>query len=268
MKAEDSKIQIPTDRAVNLQDVERVMTEMTWPLCTSRKNVTPDDKDALEAMCLGVINPYFSGPTVSKNTRTWTKLTELIARFGQEIFAFDPNFQYSSIQCNKNNHGPSWIIAFGRFKKGLLWVYSEKGGPVEMIVKEKLQGYPFQPGDKIYGDLYDINGKWFQLNGQIPHAALGYEGDMRISLVFFSRKRCETINEVDRSHLQALGLPLPTEEWLSQNAPQQQQQNPDTAVAELTSASSPAGLPHSQEAGPRPRSSRPRSGGGRRRFGR
>jgi len=105
------------------------------------------------------------------------------------------------MQVDKNTHGPSWIIAFGRFKKGQLWVYNEKGGPVEMIVKEKLQGYPFQPGDKIYGDLYDINGKWFQCNGQIPPAASGYEGDMRISLVFFSRKRCETINEVDRSHL-------------------------------------------------------------------
>eukprot|EP00930_Biecheleria_cincta_P037597 TRINITY_DN25823_c0_g1_i1.p1 TRINITY_DN25823_c0_g1~~TRINITY_DN25823_c0_g1_i1.p1 ORF type:complete len:2603 (-),score=588.26 TRINITY_DN25823_c0_g1_i1:172-7914(-) len=223
-RAEDANVKVPEDRPVNQDDAENALLNIiTWPDCKSRANVKPDGQDSIKAMCLGVIKPYFSGVCPSVNTRILQNVTRLCAGLAKaEILEKD--FKYSSIQLNmnysaklhvdKNNYGPSYIIGLGNYSKGQLWIL-DPDGKEDFKVTTPLRGYPnIKVGDVVKGTLHDINHKWLKFNGHVPHGAVPYEGECRISLVYFSRKGSETINDEGAHYLQALGIPLPTDEWL------------------------------------------------------
>ena len=135
-------------------DVSQVLErlrEVTWPLCQSRRNVRPDDMDAIKAFPMGLIS-YYHGLMCSNNTK---KHADLCLKLNLFMKTFAPRFRYTTIQLNfgyasklhvdSNNLGPSMIIALGKFDGGRLWIHDVNGND-EMTLTNKLKGWPDPAG--------------------------------------------------------------------------------------------------------------------------
>eukprot|EP00439_Symbiodinium_sp_Y106_P086235 s163_g32.t1 len=94
------------------------------------------------------------------------------------------------LHVDKNNSGPSWIVALGEFSGGELWVYDPDVPEKECVrlrLTAPLRGYAhLKVGQMLPGRAHCIKNRWLRFDGRCPHAALGFEGT-RMSLVYFSR---------------------------------------------------------------------------------
>ena len=153
----------------NIQN--KVLTELNntnFPINSSRKNIS--DKKTT-SFALGEVN-YRGQYFVDKKTRgpsKWNnkfpklyKLLKLLIKF------YKPNFDYTTIQVNKNvfslphidknNVGPSYAIALGNFTGGKL---------------------------VIEGTEYNIKNKFKKFDGTLGHWITSFIGD-RYSLIYFT----------------------------------------------------------------------------------
>lgn len=221
IKAQDRAIDVPLPASeVSPEYVRQVLEGITWPACFSRNNVKPDDVPFIQAFPLGMVNNYCLGLCCSRTLKLWPNLTMLLTRF---LAHNHPSFRYTTIQLNRdyaakmhvdgNNHGPSYIIGFGDYKGGELWMM-DKDGDVEMEVTESLRGFPqFKVGEKVKGSLVNINKHWVKFDGNLPHQAMPFKGH-RISIVYFSRKGFIRMSPDVHSSLHELGFLVPGEETL------------------------------------------------------
>lgn len=139
-----------------------------FPLCYSRKNIS---KKGIEAFVLGEVNyrgqEYLQYRTKGPS-RYNSKFKELYNFLLTFMEKYKPNFNYTTIQLNKNiispphidknNVGPSYIIALGNYTGGNLVIEGK-----EVNIKDKL----------------------YKFNGTKGHWVTPFSGT-RYSLVFFT----------------------------------------------------------------------------------
>lgn len=139
-----------------------------FPLSKSRKNIS---SKGVESFVLGEVN-YRGQKSVNYNTRGPARYNKkfkvLFDKLKKFISQMKPNFEYTSIQVNKNvfcnphvdknNVGPSYIIALGDFTGG------------ELVVE---------------GTEFNIKNRWKKFDGRRAHWIKPFKGT-RYSLVFFT----------------------------------------------------------------------------------
>jgi hypothetical protein len=151
-----------------LDQVLEELESIKFPSCVSRKNVSTKK---IEAFVLGDVNyrgqAYLNGKTKgpSRYNRKFPKLFKLLSAF---IKTYKPNFEWTTIQVNKNvvcaphidrnNIGPSYIISLGDYTGG------------ELVVE---------------GKKFNIKNKWKKFDGTKGHWVEPFKGT-RYSLVFFT----------------------------------------------------------------------------------
>ena len=113
---------------------------------------------------------------------------------------------------DKDNHGPSYIIALGNYEGGRLWCWHQdgdipmrlpcgqnhfKGFPTSLLDRDMC--VPMFDGDKVVdtkynkgGDVYwakshNIRETWLRFSGLVPHTVEEHSG-IRISIGYFTRK--------------------------------------------------------------------------------
>ena len=157
-------------------EILTLLEETKFPTNKSRKNVS-DSK--LNCFVLGDVayRRYINGKLIgpSRHTKKYPQLFEKLNEFIKEV---DPDFQFTSIQVNKNvlckphiddnNAGLSYIIGLGDYTDGELVIESEK---------------------------YDIKNKWKLFDGHKLHWTEPFTGN-RYSLIYFvhshsSKKSCK-----------------------------------------------------------------------------
>lgn len=150
------------------QKVLQELESISFPLCKSRTNISTK---GVRAFVLGTVNyrgqSFLNGKTKgpSVNNKKYPNLYKLATQLIKEQY---PEFSYTTIQVNKNvlspphvdknNVGPSYIIALGNYTGG------------ELVIK---------------GKKYNIRNKWKSFDGTQGHWVEPFEGT-RYSLVYFT----------------------------------------------------------------------------------
>ena len=149
-------------------DTIEILNKTKFPKCYSRPNIAKNS----EMFCLGSV-PYRGQKSVGNKTRgdsKWNNVyPELYEQLKRMISEFDTNFTYTTIQINKNitspphvdknNVGPSYIIALGDY---------EGGG--DLVVE---------------GKPHNIKNKFFKFDGKKGHWTAPFVGT-RYSIIFFT----------------------------------------------------------------------------------
>ena len=147
--------------------------------CSSRLNVLQKGDHHYPGFCLGIIFMWAgkgkkSGQRYGMSLLSETeKYKELLEQSKELMKSYDPTFECTTIQYNKNykiskhidanNVGESYILGCGNYIGGELIVYDENDKPTYI----------------------DINHKFYKFNGsKYYHETADFIGD-RISLVFF-----------------------------------------------------------------------------------
>lgn len=152
----------------NKNKVELLLESTKFPKTKSRKNISAD---GIEAFVLGDVN-YRGQALLDYKTRGPSrfnkKFPELFKAIKKLMKDYDPSFKYTTIQVNKNivspphvdknNVGPSYIIALGNFEGGKL---------------------------VIEGKEHNIKNKFLNFDGRKGHWVTPFKGT-RYSLVFFT----------------------------------------------------------------------------------
>jgi len=139
-----------------------------FPICKTRPNTS---NNPTTSFVLGIVNyrgqKFLDGKT--KGPSKWNTIHPKLFQLLQELIrSFKPDFQYTTIQVNKNtqckphidtnNVGDSYIIALGNFTGGDLVIESKK---------------------------FNIRNRFKRFDGHLAHWVEPFEGD-RYSLVFFT----------------------------------------------------------------------------------
>lgn len=144
------------------------LEETMFPLNTTRKNIS---LIPTESFTLGEVNyrgqRFLDGKTRGPS-RYNKKFPELYNLLSKMMKLWNPTFQYTTIQVNKNvlsqphvdknNVGPSYGIAFGDFTGG------------ELVIE---------------GNQYIVKNKFKKFNGTLGHWITPFKGT-RYSLIFFT----------------------------------------------------------------------------------
>jgi hypothetical protein len=145
-----------------------LLESTTFPNCRSRKNV--GDK-TIKAFALGTVN-YRGQKSLGGRTRGPSRFNKnfpkLYGEIRKLIQTHRPAFPYTTIQVNKNvccdphvdknNVGPSYIIALGDYTGGKL---------------------------VVEGKQFDIHNRWKKFDGRLGHWVTPFKGT-RYSLVYFT----------------------------------------------------------------------------------
>lgn len=157
-----------TKRTMKKQ-VYNELVKTLFPTSKSRKNIS--DK-SIYGFCLGTVN-YRGQKSVGYKTMGPSKYNKqfpiLLNLLVDMMDKCDPEFEYTTIQINKNfsstphvdknNVGPSYVIAMGNYTQG---------------------GNIYVEGKK-----HDINNKLLLFDGRLGHWVSPYKG-IRYSIVFFT----------------------------------------------------------------------------------
>ena len=159
-----------------------LLEETKFPVTTSRKNIS---SKGIEAFVLGDVN-YRGQASLNYKTRGPSrynkKFPELFKTLKRLMFAYDPDFSFTTIQVNKNivspphvdknNVGPSYIIGLGDYDGGKL---------------------------VIDGKEYNIRNRFKKFDGRYGHWVTPFSGT-RYSLVFFThtfKPPCGTLRGIE-----------------------------------------------------------------------
>eukprot|EP00971_Amphidinium_carterae_P001082 21427-Amphidinium_carterae.1 len=107
---------------------------------------------------------------------------------------------------DRNNYGPSWLLAVGCFSGGQLWVEA---------VGDELRDHDLVPlpddlrnaaPQGLLGKLYEVRQTWTSFSGQRWHAVLPCEGQ-RLSVALFTPRSLDRLAPSDWRLLHQLGFP-------------------------------------------------------------
>lgn len=232
---EDLQIPVDPPPGTSLQDhVLKMLLGITWPDCVSRGNVIPDGQPSIKAFCLGATQPRFRRElSLAVSSRRMPRLTALICTLARREIP-EEGFPWTSVQANKdyaarfhrdkNNLGPSWIMALGDYSDGgELFIadegqFDEEEGGIdhEITLGEKVpSGYV--PGQVVKGKLFDIRNRWHRFDGRHGHMAMPFLSGTRISLVFFTRREAfDRMPEELAEVLAGMGFRMPDNKWFDE----------------------------------------------------
>ncbi|CAL1137610.1 unnamed protein product [Cladocopium goreaui] len=232
---EDLQISVDPPPGTSLQDhVLKMLLGITWPDCVSRGNVIPDGQPSIKAFCLGATQPRFRRElSLAVSSRRMPRLTALICTLARREIP-EEGFPWTSVQANKdyaarfhrdkNNLGPSWIMALGDYSDGgELFIadegqFDEEEGGIdhEITLGEKVpSGYV--PGQVVKGKLFDIRNRWQRFDGRHGHMAMPFLSGTRISLVFFTRREAfDRMPEELAEVLAGMGFRMPDNKWFDE----------------------------------------------------
>jgi hypothetical protein len=165
-----------------MNDVLYKLENIKFPKNKSRVNVSVN---STEAFAMGSVN-YRGQKSLGGRTkgpsRFNKKFPELYESITDLIRLYKPDFKYTTVQVNKNvrskphvdknNVGPSYIIALGEFTGGNLFIEGEK---------------------------FNIKNKWKNFNGTLGHWVEPFEGT-RYSLVYFThtfKPPCQSLRHIE-----------------------------------------------------------------------
>lgn len=180
----------------SLDAVQGALQLLEVPRNTSRKNVMPKGQRFINGMLLGVF-AYGGRVGLSLATSRHPWLTRLLAA-AMRMEA--PEFPFTSIQVNynyaakphvdRNNLGPSYIVALGEHAGGDLWVH-EEGGQATFTMPEDDEDVSavYRAGKSFPGRELCVRGRWARFDGTRLHFTLPFSGE-RYSLIFFACDRC------------------------------------------------------------------------------
>eukprot|EP00421_Protoceratium_reticulatum_P043604 CAMPEP_0168444948 /NCGR_PEP_ID=MMETSP0228-20121227/45311_1 /TAXON_ID=133427 /ORGANISM="Protoceratium reticulatum, Strain CCCM 535 (=CCMP 1889)" /LENGTH=408 /DNA_ID=CAMNT_0008459405 /DNA_START=62 /DNA_END=1285 /DNA_ORIENTATION=- len=168
------------------KDVHSAMELWAFRKNESRQNVLPEGKTWVNSDTLGLIRDRTGRYMATPPTKDYPHFMELLCRWLRERRPHDltHDFPFTTISLNYgyaarrhrdgNNHGPSMIKAFGKFKGGRLvyWPDDNKSGPLDALRDE----------DKA---ALDISSGLVLFDGNRAHEVEAFTGE-RFSLVFFS----------------------------------------------------------------------------------
>ena len=165
----------------HIQKVLQELENTKFPKNQSRKNIS---NESTTSFVLGDVNyrgqKYLGGKTrgPSRFNKKFPILFDLLKKL---IHNHNPNFEYTTIQVNKNvismphidknNVGPSFGIALGNFTGG------------ELVIE---------------GKPHDIKDKFLKFNGTLGHWIIPFEGT-RYSLIYFThtfKPPCASLRKV------------------------------------------------------------------------
>ena len=162
-----------------LLELNNKLLDFKFRKCSSRANVLQKNDAFYSAFCLGIIFMWAgkgekSGQRYGNSLLTeCKKYNELLVQSKELLNSYDPNFECTTIQYNKNykiakhidanNVGESYILGLGNYTGGELIVYDKNNNPTYI----------------------DINHRFYKFNGsELYHETASFIGD-RITLVFF-----------------------------------------------------------------------------------
>ena len=153
----------------------------------------PVGVNEVESLLLGLYcHGHQHGVTGATRERKWF-VRLLIGTFRREY----PGFPFTSIQINhgfacrphvdRNNSGPSALVALGEFTGGELWVHEPVAGAHGLTIspEEGQVSAVYRTGTPFFGTAFDVKESWVLFDGRKLHCTLPFEGD-RYSLVFFT----------------------------------------------------------------------------------
>jgi hypothetical protein len=199
----------------DLQRVTDLLANHCIPLGTQRTNIIPEPARGLCTPRSQLFGAY-TQRGVGTTTATWKKyeLVKALHRVASHLRSTEHSGEYTCIQLNKhsgmqihkdtNNEGLSFIIAFGEYQGGRLWVQDCDGTeapPNALTDAEKA----------LRGAYHDIREQFYVLDGTQYHAAEESQGT-RYSLVFFTPRHLHKLNERIWDDLRTLGFPCQSAE--------------------------------------------------------
>lgn len=148
--------------------MEFILNNIKFPKTKTRNNIS---SKSIECFCLGEVN-YRGQKYLNKKTKgesKWNfKYPDLLKNLTNLITSHDPNFEWTTIQINKNiqspphidknNVGMSYIIGFGDYTGG------------DLVI----EGIP-----------HDIKNKFLKFDGTLGHWVSDFIGT-RYSIIFFT----------------------------------------------------------------------------------
>jgi hypothetical protein len=157
-----------------------------WPTQV-RPNVS---EKAVQGMCLGMVNAFTGGLTVSLASRRAREVSKLATAFVKATLPKgSKDFKFSSIQINYNyaakrhvdgnNMGPSFICSLGEHTGGKLWTEDQ-------------------------GEI-DCHKQWKSFDGRKLHETRPFQGT-RISFILFTHNAFEELTQAVVDELRSLGF--------------------------------------------------------------
>ena len=128
------------------------------------------------------------------------------------------------VRKDKNNLSRSWLIAFGDFTGGRLWVESPLGSHPPPNPNCDWQ-------KKLCGDFYDVKNKWVCFDPSLYHAIDEVRSGTRRSLALFTPKIWKRLTPQNLDELCELGFSPPMS---AQDAEASATAVPDVAVSFLS----------------------------------
>ena len=75
----------------------------------------------------------------------------------------------TNMHVDANNHGPSYIIGFGDYAGGDLWIYGEEGDVFNKVPCPVPRYSHLKLGTKVPGKVWDCHNKWVVFDDTMPH---------------------------------------------------------------------------------------------------
>jgi len=179
----------------SLEAVRRVLEMIEVPASGNRKNVIPTGQTEVRGLLFGLYS-YGGSFGITAATLRHPCLAKLLVA---ALRAQDPDFPFTAIQLNynyasrphidKNNLGCSYIVGFGGYEGGGLWVQDE-AATGDLAVEHTMDptgddvSTEYLAGERYLGRVEDINQQWVEFDGNKLHFTLPFTGT-RYSLVYF-----------------------------------------------------------------------------------
>ena len=167
----------------------------------SRFNVMPDDVSWIHSDNIGILKDRISSyPRLTSTTRKYPNFFHVLCKYVKNYLddmfftSICLNKNYAAVRhVDKNNEGPSAIVALGPFKGGTLNIWKNKkdiGKPKEINIKQRFT-------------IFD---------GNRPHSVNPYEDGDRYSIVYFTTRNYQKCERKDVNFIKKCTASYPTPE--------------------------------------------------------
>lgn len=202
-------------RSVSDEDMKATLQAWAFVKNAARQNVVPKGHKWVWSDTIGLIRDRNGNTHATPPTRLYPEVVQLLVKWLNDRLPREAAaFRYTSLNLNcnyparlhrdGNNFGPSCIKAFGDFTGGELnyWPDDDRSCDLEELPKDKKVQLHIGGGPK---------GGLVLFNGNSAHSVEPFEGN-RYSVVYFTLGSHMKAPAEDRAYLEALGLPLPSED--------------------------------------------------------
>lgn len=199
----------------SLGAVQRALDLIELPSSANRTNVIPNGQTEVQGLLMGL---YSYGGTLGVSAAT-TAHPQLCKLLVSALRAIDADFPFTSIQLNfnyasrphvdKNNLGVSYIVGFGGYEGGELWLEDKDAGDKAVSCTLDAEDYDvsayYPAGSSYVGRIEDINNNWTQFDGNKLHCTQPFSGS-RYSVIFFTCDQYRKVPDDVRASLRDAGI--------------------------------------------------------------